>query len=62
MGQAEVIKILEKERKWMSLREIAEVSQTNRAMVGRALATLFKHGEVFRKKYKGAREYIYYYK
>lgn len=62
MGQSEVLETLKKENRWMSSKEIAEISQASRSLVTRAIATLFKHGEIFRKKYKGARWYVYHYK
>lgn len=62
MGQAEVLKTLKKEMRWMSSKEVSKISQTNRSMVTRALATLFRYGEVFRKRDQDWRQYIYHYK
>lgn len=62
MGQAEVIKALEKNKKWNTTEEIADKLNTNVRVVGRALLVLFKYNEIFRKKCPNSPHFKYVYK
>lgn len=50
MGQDEVIKLLEKEDKWLSSKQIAKKLGISTAM--RPLWVLFKYGEILKKEVK----------
>ncbi len=62
MGQAEVIKILEKSKEWNTAKEIAEGLNVEDRVVGRALLVLFKYKEVLRKRCKNSAHFKYIYK
>ncbi len=49
MTQQEVLKVLEKQQKWMTAKEIAKITGDNDSCVARCLAKMFKYREVFRK-------------
>jgi len=50
MGQAEIIKLLKEEKKWLSSKQIAEKLGNSTAM--RPLQVLLKHGEILRREVK----------
>ncbi|KKN40563.1 hypothetical protein LCGC14_0731990 [marine sediment metagenome] len=63
MGQADVLKVLEREKRWMSVSEIIMEKEINskRELINRALKQMFKYNELFRKqvKLRGSIAYIY---
>ncbi len=62
MGQAEVIKVLEKKDDWITAEEIANKLKVNRRVVGRALLVLFRYNEVLRKRCKDSYNFKYVYR
>jgi len=63
MGQAEVIKTLEKRENWMSAEEIAgSLNVKNITLIRRALSVLFRYREVLRKKCENSPHFKYVYK
>ncbi len=52
MGQADILKILEKNGGWMTVEEIQRKKGNSPASIGRALKILYRHGEVLRKRDK----------
>lgn len=50
MGQAEIIKLLKEEEKWLSSKQIAEKLDVSTAM--RPLQVLLKHKEIIRREIK----------
>lgn len=52
MSQADIIKLLEKENRWMGIDEIAKKINTNKNNVSKSLRTIYKFGEVLKKKGK----------
>jgi predicted transcriptional regulator len=63
MGQAEVIKTLEKKRNWMTAEEIAKLLNVeNITLIRRALLVLFRYREVLRKKCENSPHFKYIYK
>lgn len=61
MCQAEVLKVLEKEKRWMTVKEIEEKVGVKGVSVNRCLKQMFKYGEVFRKRkeIRWAAPYLY---
>ena len=63
MGQSEVIKILEKNEKWMSAEQIGNsLKVENKTLIRRALKVLFKYNEVLRERCKDSPHFKYVYK
>jgi len=63
MGQAEVIKTLEKRKNWMTAKEIAGLLNVeNTTLIRRALTVLYKYHEVLREKCKNSKHFKYVYK
>jgi len=52
MGQTEMLALLEKEKRWMSSREIKDCLEEGKSTVSRVCGVLFKYGEIDRKKRK----------
>ena len=52
MTQSDVLKVLKKRNKWMSVKEIAKELRVENGSVIRALNSMFKYGEVFKRKAK----------
>ena len=52
MGQAEILKLLKKENRWMSTREICEKLKQGRGLVCRSALKLWKLSEVRRKYFR----------
>lgn len=52
MGQGEILKILEREKKWLSATEISLMVESNSYSIASKLRTMFKYSEVLRKKDK----------
>ena len=50
MGQSEILKLLKKEKEWLSSKQIAEKLGNSTAM--RPLQVLLKHGEIVRREVK----------
>lgn len=48
MGQQEVIKILEREDRWMSISEVVKESSANTSSVAAVLRKLAEQGEILR--------------
>jgi len=49
MGQGEVLKILEKTKKWMTSMEISKITGTAYSSTNTNLSKLFRDGYVYRK-------------
>lgn len=62
MGQAEVVKLLTKNKKWNSADEIATKLKVDGRVVRRALMVLYRYDEVFRKICKDSTHFKYVYK
>ena len=62
MGQKEVIKLLEKNKKWNTAKEIANNLNVEVRVVSRALLVLSKYKEVLRKRCKNSEHFKYVYK
>ncbi len=62
MGQAEVIKLLGKDKKWITAEEIANKLNVDGRVVRRALMVLFRYQEVLRKRCKDSTYFKYVYK
>ena len=62
MGQAEVIKLLGKNKKWKTAEEIADKLKIDGRVVRRALMVLYRYNEVLRKKCKDSTHFKYIYK
>lgn len=54
MGQMDVIKILKKENRGLTSKEISKILNASHALVNRALKTLYDHGEVSRIEIKNS--------
>ncbi len=52
MGQTEMLALLEKEKKWMSSREIKDCLDDGKSTVSRVCGILFKTGDIDRKRTK----------
>jgi len=50
MAQEDVLKLLKKEKRWLSTKEIAEKLKIGRAPADSNLNKLYKHGEIFKKE------------
>lgn len=50
MGQSEVLRVLEKRKRWMRSSKIAKEINQNRNLVNRSLRKLHKYKEVMRKE------------
>jgi len=63
MGQQEVIKVLERRKIWLSVKELSLILKTkNTALVNRALRKLFQYNEILRREVRtnsGSRIYEY---
>ena len=62
MGQKEVIKLLEKNKRWNTAKEIANKLNVEVRVVSRALLVLSKYNEVLRKRCKNSEHFKYVYK
>ncbi len=62
MGQKEVIKLLEKNKKWNTAKEIANNLNVEVRVVSRALLVLSKYKEVLRERCKNSEHFKYVYK
>ena len=62
MGQAEVIKFLDKNKKWNTAKEIANNLKVEVRVVSRALLVLSRYNEVLKKKCKDSEHFKYVYK
>lgn len=61
MGQAEIIKVLEKRREWITAKEVAEIlNRSNAEPIRRALKTLCDFKEVLRKWIQSERGFFMY--
>ena len=50
MAQEDVLKLLKKEKRWLSTKKIAEKLKIGRGTVDLNLNKLYKYGEVFKKE------------
>ncbi len=57
MGQDDILKLLKKEKGWLSTREVEEKLKVSDA--SRPLGVLLKHGEILRKEVKVNCHYQY---
>ncbi len=62
MGQKEVLKLLEKNKKWNTAKEIADKLNIEVRVVSRALLVLSKYNEVLRERCKDSEHFKYIYK
>lgn len=62
MGQQEVMRLLEKNKKWNTAEEITNKLNTNGRVVRRALMVLFRYKEILRKRCKESTHFKYIYK
>ena len=62
MGQKEVLKLLEKNKKWNTAKEIADKLNIEVRVVSRALLVLSRYKEVLRKRCKNSEHFKYVYK
>lgn len=60
MGQAEVIKVLEKRREWTTAKEVIDILKENPALIRRALKKLYDFQEVLRKQIQSERGFTMY--
>jgi len=63
MGQAEVIKTLEKNEKWLTAEQVGNLLKVeNKTLIRRALKVLYKYNEILREKCKNSKHFKYVYK
>ena len=63
MGQAEIIKILEKNEKWITAEQIGNLLKVeNKTLIRRALKVLYKYHEILRERCKISKHFKYVYK
>lgn len=62
MGQAEVLKLLEHEKEWMSVTDMEKKMKLRRELINRALKQMFKYNELFRKQVRLGNSIAYIYK
>ncbi len=52
MSQADVIRILKKKRRWMTIKEVAKILKYNPSNINVSLLKLYEQGEIFRRERK----------
>ena len=62
MCQKDIIKLLEKKNKWMTLKEIKDCLNLSQSSVNKSLQSLVKYGEIYKKGTRRDRYYFYVYK